>query len=91
MTYKIEDGIAITSKRKGKGFLPTYPFREMEPGQSFFVPLSFQKSLVSLQSSLLGNAKHHFGTTKQVTTRMVSENGVQGVRVWRVKQEGEKP
>ncbi|PZF76195.1 hypothetical protein DK847_13395 [Aestuariivirga litoralis] len=71
-----EEEIAIT-----KG-LPTphrgrakYPFRDMELGDSFFAPGA---SVIGLH----GCARRH--RPKRFTCRTLVENGVAGVRVWRI-------
>lgn len=53
-----------------------YPFREMEVGDSFFVtgvPIA----------GIHGCARRH--RPKRFACRTVCENGVRGVRVWRVE------
>ena len=72
-----EEGISIT-----KG-LPTphrgrakYPFRDMEVGDSFFVRGA---SVIGLH----GCARRH--RPKRFTCRTLVENGVAGVRVWRIQ------
>ena len=72
-----DDGISIT-----KG-LPTphrgrakYPFRDMEIGDSFFARGA---SVIGLH----GCARRH--RPKRFTCRSLVENGVAGVRVWRIQ------
>lgn len=74
---RIDDEIEIN-----KG-LPTpqrgrtkYPFRDMELGDSFFAPGA---SVISLH----GCARRH--RPMRFTCRSLVENGVAGVRVWRIE------
>lgn len=71
--FKIEKGVpAPTDGRNGKA---KYPWREMEVGDSFFIP--------GITSTVLGgsiaNARRRTGF------EFVSRNEGGGVRVWRVK------
>lgn len=54
----------------------TYPFREMEIGDSFFVTAT---PVVNIH----GCARRH--RPKKFICRTVTENGVRGIRVWRVE------
>lgn len=56
-----------------------YPFRELRPGQSFFAP--------GVTTYGLGGASDHWrkSTGWTFVTRKVVEDGIPGVRVWRVK------
>lgn len=68
---------------RGKGGVLKYPFREMVPGDSAFFPGEHKSS------------KHHpaFMTARnyvkrhgwRITTRAVVEDGVKGIRIWRVE------
>ena len=53
-----------------------YPWREMKPGDSFFVPVGN-----GAQKGMSVNAKN---AGIKVATRTVVENGVKGFRVWRI-------
>jgi hypothetical protein len=53
-----------------------YPFRDMEVGDSFFAPGA---SVIGLH----GCARRH--RPKRFTCRSLVENGVGGVRVWRIQ------
>lgn len=71
MMIKIDKGIpAPASGRHLK-----YPFAMMEIGDSFFVP-------TTTSSNILVCAYKH--RPKRFTTRSVVENGVRGIRVWRI-------
>ena len=72
----VEDGIGITkglpAPHRGR---PKYPFRDMELGDSFFAPGA---TVISLH----GCARRH--RPKRFTCRTLVENGIPGVRVWRI-------
>lgn len=82
--YGIEKGIempAHTSRRR------RYPFTDMEVGDSFFVPLDGRKA-ENLASSISGSARSGRAARangRRYVTRTVVENGVKGVRCWRVE------
>ena len=74
---KIETGIPIP-KQKGTS---KYPFQSMKIGDSFFVP----NIHVSALSGSMINARNSMNAPKaKWITRTVTENGVKGVRVWRI-------
>lgn len=56
-----------------------YPWSELQPGDSFFVPGREVKSFGSQVHASSVRTGHGY------TTRTVVENGVRGVRVWRTK------
>lgn len=76
MTIKIDTGIPLPEPR---GRIAKYPWREMQPGDSFFVP---GKAPSSFGGSKNGACKSIPGS--KWTCRAVTENGIKGVRVWRV-------
>ncbi|MEY3082422.1 MAG: hypothetical protein RJA94_2407 [Pseudomonadota bacterium] len=67
---EITKGLPTPRGRKSK-----YPFREMEVGDSFFSPGS---SVIGIH----GCARRH--RPMKFTCRSVVENGVAGIRVWRI-------
>jgi hypothetical protein len=77
--YKIEKGVkfggAIPSGRK-KFF---YPWAEMEKGDSFFMP---NRTIRQVSSEKSKAAKTH---GMKLVARTLTEDGVKGVRVWRVE------
>lgn len=85
--FKLEDGIPAPSKGRGRG--TKYPFSAMEVGQSFFVPTPSRENARTVQAyvqiSGKGYANRHGGGTMVFTTSVREEDGVVGVRVWRVK------
>lgn len=70
---KIEKGIPIPP---GAGGWRKYPLGEMEIGDSFFAP--GRKA-----GDISGGFAYHKG--KKFSARTCAENGVDGVRVWRIK------
>ena len=70
MEFEIEKGIPLTKPRS------RYPFREMEVGDSVFIPGV--------------NVVNFSVPPRQFAKRTRVENGVKGVRVWRILDEGGK-
>lgn len=71
MEIKIDKGIPAPDRSRAK-----YPLAAMELGDSFFVP---GKTAALVGASF---ARH---APKKFAARGVTENGVKGVRVWRIK------
>lgn len=69
-TIEITKGLPTPRGRRAK-----YPFREMEVGDSFFAPGS---SVIGIH----GCARRH--RPMKFTCRSLVENGVAGIRVWRI-------
>ena len=69
MTIKIDQNVPIPARENRK-----YPFKQMEIGESFFVPGKI--------SSDLSTAIYR---PKKFTFRTTIESGVKGVRVWRIE------
>ena len=72
--FKVEKGIPIQS------WGTSYPWDEMEVGDSFFAE---GKKINVLTSAVSSRRKKYPEETYAARTR--TENGVKGVRVWRVK------
>lgn len=60
-----------------------YPFREMEVGDSFFVPFDHREPN-HLRSSIYTSARDQLGGTGQVSIRADKSDGVLGFRIWRI-------
>ncbi len=75
--YDIEEGIDIpmVTRRKSK-----YPWANMEIGHTFFVPDASKKQTITSSAYRFG--KQH---GMKFTVREVNEEGVAGIRVWRVE------
>ena len=71
MTLKIDKGIPPPPERRRRN---KYPFRDLDPGDSFFVPDTAAKTM----GSSVSHARKRYGI--RLVTR--TENG--GVRVWRL-------
>ena len=61
-----------------------YPWSEMSEGDSFFVPVPEGGDVVRLMNRITGSARNKLGP-KAASARCVMENGLIGVRVWRIK------
>ena len=70
VVIQICKGVPTPTGRRSK-----YPFRDMEIGDSFFSPGS---SVIGIH----GCARRH--RPKRFTCRSVDEDGVAGIRVWRI-------
>ena len=70
-TIEITEGLPTPRGRRSK-----YPFRDMEIGDSFFAPRS---SVIGIH----GCARRH--RPMRFTCRSVVEDGVPGIRVWRIE------
>jgi hypothetical protein len=66
--FPIEKGIPVPPDIRG---LRKYPWNLMDTGDSFFVP----------NRKVVMPPKH---PTKKWTQRTVEENGVRGIRIWRI-------
>jgi hypothetical protein len=77
MEIKIEKGIPIPKKRESKWSL----FGQMNVGDSVFFPFTDESSSTSCTSSMT-----YYSTKKgyKLTRRITIENGVRGIRVWRL-------
>ena len=78
--YEIEKNKEIPSPNMGRG--AKYPFRKMEPGDSFFVEcdMSDKKAANRLRSSILGSSRVGRFKGQKFSTRSTKN----GIRVWRV-------
>ena len=88
--FAISSDIPLPSIQRGGGVRESkYPFSKLEIGQSFFVK-STPKAFASTISGQ--NRKFAKSTPKRkFTLRAVTENGVNGVRVWRMAVEAAAP
>lgn len=79
--FTIDKGVPMPNRRgSSMGKVPKYPWRTMDVGDSFFVASDAARPAVMAQASHSGKR-----TGRRFTTRFVTENGVRGVRVWRVE------
>lgn len=80
MEIKVEENIPLPPSATMKGS-SKYPFKKLEIGDSFFIPVKEGKAIESLQRSIISTNQ----TGIKITTRTIAENGVRGIRTWRVK------
>ena len=75
--YRVEKGVPLplSAGQKGKN---KYPWYEMEVGDSFFVPGDKRGSVHNSASGIKSRTGLCFSCS------VVTENGVKGVRVWRI-------
>lgn len=78
MSFVIDKGVPLPPSARSPR-ASKYPLRDMDVGDSFFVPGVPVRNL----SGRLINPARRLGY--KVATRSWSENGVAGVRVWRVE------
>ena len=76
--FKIEKGVPMPlGAGSGPGFPRKYPFAEMEVGDSFFAPGITSRNIA-------GCFSHASKSGRKFCLRTLTENGVTGVRVWRI-------
>lgn len=78
--FKIEKGVSIPPKGVGIRKAEKYPFRDMEVGDSFFVPGA---KTLRIASACAGATKF-LGNGHKFSVRKVEEKGIAGVRCWRI-------
>jgi hypothetical protein len=76
---KIEKGIPVPTGIRGSR---VYPFKDMDVGDSFLVPVD-EGGKRSIQSSIAQCSRRYRKVGKQFTTRFLKKEG--GIRVWRIK------
>jgi hypothetical protein len=79
--FQIDSDIPV-SPHGNRKYAQDFPFSQMKPGDSFFVPATGYKSVLSLQSSLMSSARQH---GLKAASRRLKEHGRAGVRIWRVE------
>jgi len=75
--FAIASGLPIPETRQGAPC--KYPWDKLAVGDSFFIPGKTSQTISPARQS----AEHTRGT--KYASRTVEENGVRGVRVWRIK------
>lgn len=88
MSFEIQSNIAVPARTSSKP--EKYPFRQLQDGQSFFVPnrvLEDGTSKPGISPSTVGGATKRAAAAGyghiQFVYRNVTEDGVAGTRVWR--------
>ncbi len=81
--FKVDKNIALWVKPPG-GPKQKYPFPNMDVGDSFFVPGG---ATCGVRKNRVYAAATAYGRTHNMrfSGRMAKENGVEGVRIWRVE------
>lgn len=84
--YKIDVNIPLPTTR-GRPAEFSFPFANMQVGDSFFVPAGAEglEKIRSRLSSSIVRFRARVARTAKFSTRVVVEDGVNGVRVWRVQ------
>lgn len=81
-SFTIDQGIPLPSKARSS----KYPFADMSVGDSFFIAESSDQTTFRAKSSVYSAmTKYAKATGTKYTIRSVSENGVNGLRVWRTE------
>lgn len=73
---KIDKDVPLQQHRVNKNY---YPLKEMKVGDSFFVT---QTGTHPVSTSILSCARYY---KVKVRSRTVTENGIKGIRVWRIE------
>lgn len=75
---KIDKGVPVPSR--GGGRRPKYPWARMEVGDSIFEPGVCQNTIAGIARGW----RNRNAPDQMHRTKIVTENGVRGVRVWRI-------
>ncbi len=81
MSIQVEKGIPVPPRTGGGDTTKKYPLSDLEVGDSFFVEGSYEKTKSAQVRASQYGAAHGL----KFTTRSVAENGVLGMRIWRVE------
>lgn len=84
MLYFIEKNIPLPDEIEKRGRKPVYPIEEMEIGDSFFVPFANNKARERTRANINAACSMR-GAAKKFRSMTRIENGVSGVRCWRVE------
>lgn len=80
-TYQAEDGLPLPDDREFWS-VRSYPWRDLRPGWSFFVP---DRTLNQMRQACVQASVAHKPWGRLYRAARRTENGVDGVRVWRVR------
>lgn len=78
LSIKIDKDVPIPPPASG---LSPWPLEQMEIGDSFFAPSTYNVSTEQLRARISSRAKR---VKVKCTIRVLTEHGVTGVRCWRV-------
>ena len=82
----IDKNIPLPAARKGRNRSTEFPLREMEVGDSYFHAGPFKSTKDSkayVMAALIARRQKEY----KFTGRVLIENGISGVRIWRVPAE----
>lgn len=82
--FVVESGIPVPGPSLNRGRNRKYPFYEMNPGESVFVGGVDATKFSGIVFQARRAIAQKTGKPRSFATRKVTENGVTGVRVWRV-------
>ncbi len=68
---------------KAKHWAPKYPWRKMQPGDSFVIPSQPDVWHAQRKASNLIASRHKIGR-ERYTMRTITESGARVIRIWRV-------
>lgn len=82
----VENGVAMPPS---KGKRPSYPFRGMEIGNSFFVQLSEDVKLPSIKNQALNDLQRKLSAVctmagKRLGMKFQTRRNEDGIRIWRI-------
>jgi hypothetical protein len=80
--FTIDHAVPLPSMAGKQGAKPKYPFASMKVGDSFFAPGDHATCQKTVVSSSWSYGRAH---GKKFATSTVEENGISGVRIWRIK------
>jgi hypothetical protein len=83
-SIKIDQGIPLPGRNNTRGGPGKWPWTEMRPGDSFFAAGYVQTKVQGDAPTFSTRWGANMVPGSKWATRFVTENGVQGVRVWRV-------
>lgn len=81
---RIDKHVPLPADTRGRG-RTKFPFRDMEVGDSFFVPTTGKAAHQTRSNVSSAASRSGKGSGRVFTTRDVTENGVRGTRVWRTE------
>jgi hypothetical protein len=85
MTIVIEANVPIPAAKRGGRRESTYPFAELQPNESFWLPqpdgLETPKFMRRMSSASAAASKRHEG--RKFVVRALDKDGAPGVRIWR--------
>lgn len=82
--YKIDKGVPLPGKMAVFEDDLTVALNKMEPGDSIFFPGQSIKYVPGQMNVALRARTHGHRKNRKVASRTVEENGVKGVRIWRL-------